>query len=547
MAAAKKSWSSYTLRTQLLIAGFSTSFASLLLVEILCLVFLGVIINNISGTTNSILSDEVRKTLTASVDDVGSLFENDLNKTAHSIAMLLRRATGDMLRSDQPFATVPSFFDSPTGLQAAGPSTPSANERNAGTTISLLHSTYLIPNAQGNDAPTLTPDQTAFLESTAHLDPIFKILYKYNTEVLELYAGFTNGLFRRFPGSSTSRTKPAYDPRERPWYKSAQESPQSLYVVTDPYLDAFGKGWMFTVSAQVMNYSTGQFAGVVGIDVTITTLKQRLETQAVRGGSSSLYLLKSGVALSAPSWDLSKWTSESPFTYKDAVSPSISADLWGRISTAKLGVSTSEIYSDPATSEQYLVLYKALNITNGKTAPSYVSLSTFPLSRINVPIQNVQSTMTRIFGMYSGISVGIFAAVVVLVLTSFAALATSATRPLVRLSEESQQISRNIGEQDLFSGVGANGATKGKGRLGAVDETEELSKRFYDMVTSLRETEAFPKEKNPFFQNGEMPGWNKETHPQQVVDSVPDLPPSYHSVVGGTSNGDAAGSSSSAR
>ncbi|KXS09415.1 hypothetical protein M427DRAFT_231039 [Gonapodya prolifera JEL478] len=358
------------------------------------------------------------------------------------------------------------------------------------------------------------------------MDPIFRSSYQLNPNVAILYVGFDEGgVYRRYPGTGDSRNQTAYDPRVRPWYKDAQANPTSAYVVTDPYRDAFGQGWEITVSSLIRNTSSGAIIGVAGVDVVIDTLKATLESQAAKGGSMSLYQTN-GVALSNPSWNLKTWTADVPFTYRNATNPTINADLWDRMRSASSGVASSEVYKDPSSGDNYLVVYKVLNITNGKLSPSYVSVSAFPMALVNIPVQNVQARMNNILATYSGISVGIFLAVLIIVSTSVAILANSAAQPLVRLSHESEKISRNIGENDLFAGVDpTNGGGKGIA-LARIDETEELSQRFYSMIETLRATTKAPAGKaNPFYKNSEMPDWNSNVHSKNVVDKVPDLPP----------------------
>lgn len=86
------------------------------------------------------------------------------------------------------------------------------------------------------------------------------------------YAGFEDGgLHRSFPGRRFTST--TYDPRfvdayaclcvvwspfssrvrvcsARPWYKAAVAKPGEL-IHTEPYLDAFGLGWMISMAKEV--------------------------------------------------------------------------------------------------------------------------------------------------------------------------------------------------------------------------------------------------------------------------------------------------------
>ncbi|KAJ1554140.1 hypothetical protein HK096_004860 [Nowakowskiella sp. JEL0078] len=523
-------WPEYSLRKQLLLVGITTTLLSLLIVESLSLGFLGVIISNISSTANDVLTSQLQDIITTSVENSAALFEFDLENTALSVALLIRRAAGDTFRSDQPLADVVSFFDSPDGVKAAGSTVPPAGSRYANKTISLEHSTYLTANYLGLTSPVLTTSEKTTVDLTAHLDILFRNAFKLSTNLITLYCGFENGIFRSFPGQGTSRISGEYDPRVRPWYLDAMNNLNSKYVVTDPYLSAFGKGWMYTISSIITNSTSGTIIGVAGIDVLIGTLKSELDAISVPNGSNSIYLTN-GNALSSPSWNLASWPKNSTFTFRDAENPSITDDLWKSILTTNSTPGVAVVlnnYIDPKTSEKYLLVYMSLNMTNGKSTPSYIGISAFPLAKVTEPVKAVQATMTRLLGTFSGISVGIFIAVVAIVGTSVTALANAASKPLVKLSEESAKISNNIGNSDLLEGVTKSSSLPRRGYL-KVDETEDLTKRFYTMINRLREHSVAPElsSGNIFFGDRNLPSWNASTQPSGVVNEVPDLPPPY--------------------
>ncbi|KAJ3120120.1 hypothetical protein HK098_004864 [Nowakowskiella sp. JEL0407] len=520
MAFRKSSWSEYGLKTQLLIVGISTTLVSLIIVEAISLGFLGGIISNISSTARDVLTTQIKEILTASVEDSAALFENDLEKSGKSITLLLRRAAGDTFRSDQPLAPVASFFDSPDGIKAAGilnstdPRYPSGN-------ITLEHSTYVAPNYLGLTPPQLDASQQRCLDATAHLDVFFRNVFKLNPALVASYCGFDNGLHRTYPGTGFSR-QVAYDPRGRDWYKDAFSNPTSNYVVSDPYQDKFGRGWVYSISAIITNTTSTQPVGVAGVDVLISTLKSQLE-EISKGfnGTNSLYL-DNGITFSTPSWDLTKWTSTSPARYENSTNPVISKDLWDKMLLTKSQPGKAEVnlnYEDPQTKDRYLLVYMTLNVTNGRGG-RYIALSTFPLANINRPVQTVEDKMTRLLGTFSGISLAIFFAVLAIVMFSITSLASAFAAPLVRLSEESKKISNNIGSDDLTADVRVGSLPRGRIR---VKETDELTSRFYEMIKSLRESSSSSDVQtgNAFFNNADLQGLNLEDFEPPISGSPP--------------------------
>ncbi len=81
-----------------------------------------------------------------------------------------------------------------------------------------------------------------------------------------VYIGFEqDGFMTRWSGRDTTPVKDNYDPRSRPWYKSALESKKS--GITKPYIDSATKKLTISVYAPILQDNT--FVGVVGSDIFI--------------------------------------------------------------------------------------------------------------------------------------------------------------------------------------------------------------------------------------------------------------------------------------
>ncbi|KAI8837324.1 hypothetical protein BC829DRAFT_405129 [Chytridium lagenaria] len=95
------------------------------------------------------------------------------------------------------------------------------------------------------------------------------------------------------------------------------------------------------------------------------------------------------------------------------------------------------------------------------------------------------------------------------------------------LSDGTTRISNNIGTKDLFRGVDVDDASESRRRgLATVDETENLSERFYSLVRRIREGPL----RNLFFGNTGFPGWNAGKMDPTVVGMLPDQPPPLYAV-----------------
>jgi serine/threonine-protein kinase len=93
-----------------------------------------------------------------------------------------------------------------------------------------------------------------------------KIL-KGETPVSWAFVGLANGAHLSFPGKSGYPA--GYDPRERSWYRGAQDAVGPRWG--KPYIDALGLGLLIPCSAPLRD-AEGALLGVAGIDVTVATM-----------------------------------------------------------------------------------------------------------------------------------------------------------------------------------------------------------------------------------------------------------------------------------
>ncbi|BBN83615.1 chemotaxis protein [Pseudoalteromonas sp. A25] len=83
-------------------------------------------------------------------------------------------------------------------------------------------------------------------------------------ELLFVYMGSEYGGFIQYPAEPLGN----YDPRKRPWYKNAKQSPKDV-VITEPYQGVTGQA-MVSVATGIFN--NNKFLGVQSLDVTLSTL-----------------------------------------------------------------------------------------------------------------------------------------------------------------------------------------------------------------------------------------------------------------------------------
>jgi hypothetical protein len=111
------------------------------------------------------------------------------------------------------------------------------------------------------------PENKDIVFKSAKIDPIFRSIFKNNKQFVAVYMGFSeNGAFRHYPGINTNKAGMdpgrTYDPTKRAWYQSAVLAGGTV-IITDPYLDAFGKGWMVSIARAVYIGSLKTLLGVI--------------------------------------------------------------------------------------------------------------------------------------------------------------------------------------------------------------------------------------------------------------------------------------------
>ncbi|MDR0550925.1 MAG: SpoIIE family protein phosphatase [Spirochaetaceae bacterium] len=99
----------------------------------------------------------------------------------------------------------------------------------------------------------------------------FSGVYKNNNMLDTLYIGTESGIMYRY--SKYNSFNPKYDPRVRDWYTTALQNPGKI-VWIDTYIDPYGT---VTVScARAFKNKQGVYTGVVGTDITLTSIIERI-------------------------------------------------------------------------------------------------------------------------------------------------------------------------------------------------------------------------------------------------------------------------------
>jgi len=119
-------------------------------------------------------------------------------------------------------------------------------------------------------------------EESTHIDPMalqwmmkgFKSYIDSHHEVMNIYLGTKNSDMLLYPEAELPE---GFDPVQRPWYQEAVKA--GGFIWTEPYVDATSGTLIITAAIPVYNEEkNNEFIGVLGIDLSLNTLADRINT-----------------------------------------------------------------------------------------------------------------------------------------------------------------------------------------------------------------------------------------------------------------------------
>ena len=136
---------------------------------------------------------------------------------------------------------------------------------------------------------------------TVRLDPLMRAMKDSDPLIAQLYLNTWDSLNRIYPWFDVLKIyPPKMDiPSYNFYYEAdAAHNPERKPVWTDAYVDPAGSGWMVSSIAPV--YGPERLEGVVGIDVTIGTIVQRVLDIRIPGDGYAVLVGRDGTILALP-------------------------------------------------------------------------------------------------------------------------------------------------------------------------------------------------------------------------------------------------------
>ncbi|GCD09932.1 EAL domain-containing protein [Clostridium tagluense] len=151
-----------------------------------------------------------------------------------------------------------------------------------------------LPNSPKDKSYKKDSKQIPGIESTIYND--FENYGTTHPDVSYVYMGTKWGGYIKWPDGPTVNN---YDPRVRPWYRSALSKPGEV-VITDPYTTADGTNSLVISASSAIKDTYGNIIGVMGIDINLDKLFKTIDSVKVGDTGYTFLFSKDGTILAHP-------------------------------------------------------------------------------------------------------------------------------------------------------------------------------------------------------------------------------------------------------
>lgn len=128
-----------------------------------------------------------------------------------------------------------------------------------------------------------------------------KIIMEEGLPIVWSYVGLEEGIIADYPGKTGYPE--AYDPRQRPWYRSTLD--RTGFSWLSPYIDVGGRGVLLPATSPLFD-NDGEFIGVAGLELTLDYIRKQLMPLYGVVGLEETYLLNNNAEIVVASKDKSQ-------------------------------------------------------------------------------------------------------------------------------------------------------------------------------------------------------------------------------------------------
>eukprot|EP01028_Stygiella_incarcerata_P014604 TRINITY_DN98_c0_g2_i1.p1 TRINITY_DN98_c0_g2~~TRINITY_DN98_c0_g2_i1.p1 ORF type:complete len:607 (-),score=166.19 TRINITY_DN98_c0_g2_i1:133-1953(-) len=503
-------WKRWSLRRQLLTILPTWVISVLLLVVIVVVIIVAVLHSEGTTLARDAILDQVKDNLKSGGDATAQVLSSTFSRMEKSVKLMVR-GLERMVDPSYSFPLSPrvSYFDYTVESELK-----MAFDDRSRQNVTLDTSVYYLPHSNTSNIDGLrTAEIDRLINATSHIDTYTKALFRSNQDYLILIFGMKNSLYRRYPGMLLDATR-EYDPVIRPWYTSARDDP-GVVKYTGPFWDAFGKGWVISVSLAVNEApSSSIFLGTASINIVITEIQDLvLELNAGIKGSSILVRNDADGTVVAHK-DFTRYQESTTTLF--ALEPGVfSREEWNSIRAAK----SSDLIEVEKDGEDHYMFYIPIKDT--------FILMTF------VSKDDAEKTSDDISDDIGDAVTKVVVSLVIVVLSTIALSMLLIGIEAIRISKpvhDIQKVSRKITQNSASQGVMFQDLPRVKGvdwdddtpppEKPSSSEIQRLKNAFYFLVKKLRKEEfeksqmpEFPE--NPYFERPETHCWKDGWKPQE--------------------------------
>jgi sigma-B regulation protein RsbU (phosphoserine phosphatase) len=160
-----------------------------------------------------------------------------------------------------------------------------------------LHSVHY-PVPLGRD---MNDEQKLDIKRSRYLEDIFVSMRNNNSNLGSVYIVTQSGTGRVLPWVPAPDNAEQYDPRQRPWYKSARAA--GALIWTSPYFDVDTRQVTITCAKPFFSQQ-GNFLGVIGIDLRLNRLIDNILATQIGNVGYAFLLDESGAIIAHPQYPL---------------------------------------------------------------------------------------------------------------------------------------------------------------------------------------------------------------------------------------------------
>eukprot|EP01138_Halocafeteria_seosinensis_P007217 gb/GECG01007380.1/.p1 GENE.gb/GECG01007380.1/~~gb/GECG01007380.1/.p1 ORF type:complete len:544 (+),score=72.54 gb/GECG01007380.1/:1-1632(+) len=367
-----------------------------------------------------------------------------------------------------------------------------------------------------------TPDTDNIRNSSSKMHYFYRSLWRNHESVIAMYTGYQeNQLYRYYPGRVQFDN--GFNPLVRDWYIAARDAEGDDVGHDGPYVDAFGHGWMITISkafcansartsAVECETNDNNLVGVAAADITIGALqKEILKVQFFDENTATMVRYSDGAVVASQHWDSeateTDQNAEPPFIY-DLEGSGIDQSQWQEIRDASEGAKVIRYTKTDGTkwvlARSFVPLHESDrpgesdSSTGNSKPPRYVIFVEAEEDTVKAPLEDMKDEIDSSKRNLIIIAVFLSLAVWVLVLGLIKFTAFKITGPLRKMMEVATVITSEAANDTGMEGELSTDIPEPN------DEIGEFVREFQTMVHGLNKggvkgTKVHDYVQNPFY------------------------------------------------